>query len=337
MITAITNVQTYNTPDEMVEFNLSKNLSVYDIITLHKKTEAIFKFGERSSSSSKLGMAAHGAILSDENFEQKFLRDFDKDDHHETLTSDGAVKTWVKQQGRTGYSKMSGRELWEFAAETGNHPPILGLEKLVKEAEAEAGNMVLVSGKEYDEVILMRDTLKGIDFFNEIVENSTLGYGITCDVKIEGYTDPISVKVKCDMITKNYYEGKPAESNSDQCHPGTPSGYAVPDYKTGSDVSAKEFGIQCVRAHEYLKQSFITDVMSMVHDEDFKPGILVQMNKAPYIPVLYWLNNAQVNDGREQYMAALSKYAESCIDDVWPAQGEYEQELETPKWYSKAD
>ena len=315
MITNIRNIQIFPNGDlpnnDYHGERFEDHVSGSQLCVVHNDCPAVLKYGDKSESAAlHFGIASHAAMLEPELFNELFVRKIAKDDNDNFLTSDAAIKSFLKAAGRTGYTTKPWSVLVQMALECDENVKIFQLESILQEYDCIG--KTLVKGEDYDQILLMRETLFNDPSNVELFNGATFELSVVCEIEIDG--DWYKVKIRPDIVTKN---GE------------------VPDYKTTRDVRPENFGRQAHEAGYWLKQAFVGDVLRAAYDSDFKMGLLAQAKSSPFIPQLYWMTEQQLQVGREQYEFAL-KYHKNCVDnDSWPAYNDGAIELPTPEYIAK--
>ena len=315
MITSIRNIKIFPNGqlpnDDYHGEKFSDHVSGSQLCVIHNDCPAVLKFGENKESAAlHFGIASHAAMLEPELFDSLFVRKITKEDNDNFLTSDAAIKAYLKAAGRTGYTTKPFNELVQLALECDENVKIFQLEVILQEYNSI--DKTMVKGEDYDQILLMRKTLFNDPANVELFDGATFELSVVCEVEIEN--EWYKVKIRPDIVTKN---GE------------------VPDYKTTRDIRGDAFGRQAHEAGYWLKQAFVGDVLKAAYSQSFKMGLLAQAKSSPFIPQLYWMTDQQLQIGREQYQFAL-KYHKQCVDnDNWPAYFDGAVELPTPEWLAK--
>ena len=179
--------------------------------------------------------------------------------------------------------------------------------------EANPGK-VIVKADDYDAIMKMRSVLFGQDYICDLLHEPYVETSILCEIKVTGCDEWIPVKIRPDIITKDWY---------------------IPDYKTTRDVRPEAFGRLAHEAGYWLRQAFVSDVLDAALGVDSKPALLAQGKQSPFIPVWYNMTPQQIAVGREQYRNALVRYIKASVSDVWPAYADGPVDLGTPEYIAK--
>ena len=315
MITNIKNIQIYPNGelpnDDYHGEKFEDHVSGSQLCVIHNDCPAVLKYGENKESAAlHFGIASHAAMLEPELFDALFVRKIAKEDSDKFLTSDAAIKSYLKAAGRTGYSTKPWSDLVIMSLECDADVKIFQLESILQEYDCIG--KTLVKGEDYDQILLMRKTLFNDPANVELFHGAQFEMSIICEIEIDGEWH--KVKIRPDIITKN-------------CE--------VPDYKTTRDVRPEHFGRQAHEAGYWLKQAFVGDVLQTAYNQQFKMGLFAQAKYSPFIPQLYWMTEQQLQVGREQYEFALRYYKNCVNNDNWPAYFDGAVELPTPEWLAK--
>lgn len=254
----------------------------------------------------EFGTAGHTNMLEQHLFDAQYVRLPSPDEFKDLLTSDAAIKSFLKDKGVTGYSAKKTDELIEMAKATGIAPPIWA--DIMRQKEKEAGERKLIKAEDFDRVRAMRQVVMSNGSMREVVESGR------AEVSIFTILHGVPVKVRIDRITGDL---------------------AIVDYKTTRDASIEGFGRLAYNLHYYLKMALQHDVFEAVYG--VKPTavkLLAQEHMEPYVAEMYRLNDWQLNVGRNQYMAALSIYSACMKSGKWPSYGgsNGDKELFTPEF-----
>ena len=315
MINNIKNIQIFpNGELENDDYHGEKfkdHVSGSQLCVIHNDCPAVLKYGENKESAAlHFGIASHAAMLEPEMFDKLFVRKIAKEDNDKFLTSDAAIKSFLKAAGVTGYSTKAWPDLIIMALKCDDNVKIFQLESILQEYESIG--KTLVKGEDYDQILVMRKTLFNDQVNVDLFHEAQFEMSIICEVEIEGTWHKI--KIRPDIITKN-------------CE--------VPDYKTTRDMDPEKFGNQAHNAGYWLKQAFVCDVLKAAYNQPFKAGLLAQGKSSPFITQLYWMTEQQLQIGREQYQFALKQH-QFCVETGnWPAYFDGATELVTPPYLAK--
>lgn len=315
MITNIKNIQIFpdgQLPNEDYHGKMFEDhVSGSQLCVIHNDCPAVLKYGENKETAPlHFGIATHSAMLEPKLFDSVFVRKIAKEDDEIYLTSDAAIKSYLKAAGRTGYTTKPFNELCVMALECDKNVKIFQLEAIIQEYNSIG--KTLVKAEDYDNILIMRNTLFNDPANVELFNGAQFEMSIICEIEIDGEWH--KVKIRPDIITKD-------------CK--------VPDYKTTRDMNPEKFGNQAHNAGYWLKQAFVGDVLQAAYNQSFKMGLLAQGKSSPFITQLYWLTDEQLTVGREQYQQAL-RYHKYCFDSGnWSAYFDGETELVTPPYLIK--
>lgn len=255
------------------------------------------------------GTTAHTNILEQERFEREYVRLPSPGEFKDLLTSDQAMKNWLRDYGVGGYSNKKTDELINMIRATG----VAGINiwpEILRDTEAKAKELgaTIVKGEDYDKTVMMRQVILHNGAMREVVES---GYP---EISIFWELNGVPVKVRLDRVT---------------------SDYCIVDYKTTRSAAAEEFGRHAYNLGYYLKMALQHDVFEAAYGR--KPTavkLLAQEKEEPFLAKLYRMSDWQLEKGREQYQAALALYQRCVETDTWPNYGltNDEEELFTPEF-----
>ena len=265
-------------------------ISWFDVKQIYETCPAKWKFQEaREQNSSKI--ADHVAILSPENFAERFLREPIADDYAEVLSTDQQMKDWLKSRGISGYSGKKYDELVSMIDSTSEKPFILKREQQKASDIAYQRNMQLISGSDWDRIMSMRSVFFGNPQFSDRLTNTynnVMLCGELCGVEVRLSYDAMSSKGE------------------------------IIDYVSTANVEPSQFMRHIENGGHYIKQAMLHDAFVKTYDR--KPSsqiIIAQETKQPFIPVAYRVTDEHLAIGRSQYESAL-KLLKACIDnDRW--------------------
>lgn len=278
---------------------------------LFSECPADFNYGEdKESAALHFGTASHAAMLEPKLFEQQFIREVSKVDDENYLTSDMAIKKFIKDKGIPGYQSKNYPDLVIRSLDIDPEVKIFALEKLLQQYKC--SGKTLVKGEDFDNIIQMRKVLFSDNDNVELFKDATVETSILCEVLIGDIWH--KVKIRPDIITK--------------------SGI-VPDYKTTARMNPEEFARQAFNAGYWFKQAFVIDILYAVYGLQLVAALLAQGKKSPFIPQLYYLTEEQLQVGREQYLGALYRFEQCKQSNVWPAYFDGAVNLPTPDYIAK--
>ncbi len=315
MITNVRNIEIFEAGSlsnddyhgEKYESHASGSL-LYDI---NSECPANAHFGEKEQAAAlHFGTSSHAAMLEPDLFKKQFVRELAKSDDENFLTSDSAIKKFIKDKGIPGFSNKSYQDLVIRALDIDPKVQIFELERALQELENP--NSTLVKGEDYDSIIKMRDQLFNCDENVNLFKGAALETSIICEVEVNNTWH--KVKIRPDIITATGM---------------------VPDYKTTSRMNPEEFARQAFNAGYWFKQAFVLDILSAVYGRAFKMALLAQGKKSPFITQLYFLTEEQLQVGREQYIRTLIRFEQCKATDVWPSYFDGAVNLPTPDYIAK--
>lgn len=285
-------------------------ISWFDLHRIYSTCPAKWKYEERESKNSS-AIYEHAAILNPDEFDSKFLREPTADDYEKILVTDNDLKAWLKEKGVTGSSNKKYPELLEMIEKTGETPYILKQEQLAADIQANQRKMTLVSGKEYDRIVTMRQVIFSNHEFAELLK-----YTFN-NVMLVGELEGVDMRISFDAITS--------------------SGVII-DYVGATSVRDDDFRSQAERGGYYLKQALLYDAFVMAYNR--KPArqlLLCQERSSPYIPECFEITDKHREIGRTQYKTALQLLKASQENDAWATYslGGGIRELPISPWYAK--
>lgn len=287
----------------------SEYISGSDLSLVHSKSPAHWKYGERKETAAlAFGTAMHCSILEPNKFFSEFCRELDKADFPNALTSDAAMKSFLRACGRSGYSNKKTPELIEMIRETGEQVQIW--QEIVAEFEEANAGKTLIKPADYDKIMLMRQVIDLNDEYSEAINGGAVEYSLIGELDIDDRT----YKVKCrpDLIT-------------------TTAG--IWDLKSCVSCHPEEFARAAIRLGYWLKMALQHDLFVAAYGhEPSEVVLLAQEKEAPFVAQAYRMTPAQLAYGREQYQQTI-KYLQECIDTgIFPAYGNGVIDLDTPAW-----
>jgi len=313
MIEQVRNVQIFSSEQMSNEaYHAHEYVSGSTLVTIFNECPAQWRFGEEKESPAlHFGIASHAALLEPEKFDAEFVCDINKDDES-VITSDAALKAWLKVRGIPTKSTATFADMVLLAVMTGEMPVIYKLEGMILESECKFKGQTIVKYDDYQQILQMRKVIFADKRMADMLQNSRVEMSVLCEVMIDGIW--YGVKIRPDIVTKN------------RC---------VPDYKTTASMNPEKFGRDAHDRGYWLKMAFQKDVLEAAFNKDFKMGLLAQGKSAPYIHQMYWLTPEQLEVGRDQYQYALSQYQKCKDADVWPAYFDGDVDLPTPEYLAR--
>jgi hypothetical protein len=110
-------------------------------------------------------------------------------------------------------------------------------------------------------------------------------------------------------------------------------GEALIDIKTARDITPHGFAASAYRFGYHVQAAFYADACKAAGLGTFPVRFVVVQNKAPYDVVVYDVDDAQLDKGREEYERALLLIAQCTRDNKWPGQAPSEPVLlRLPAW-----
>ncbi|QQV88669.1 exodeoxyribonuclease VIII [Kosakonia phage Kc166B] len=256
------------------------------------------------------GTTGHCVLLEPERFESEFFRMPVQEEFKDLLTSDAAMKSWLKARGIKGYSALKTDELIREIHNTGEAVNIWA--DIFDNAQKEAGEREQVPGKDYDKVLRMREVIMSNGSYADIINNGQPEISIYCVI------DGVPVKVRLDYVS--------------------PQGDII-DYKTTVSANPERFGRHAFDMGYWLKMALQHDCFKLAYGRaPNKTSLLAQEKEPPFLVLRQNLTPGQLAVGRMQYRTAIQLFAACRAADVWPsyANGKNEIDLETPPYiYSK--
>lgn len=313
MIQNIRNIQVFKA-DELSneDYHAHEYISGSSLVTIFNECIAQWKFGEKKETPAlSFGIASHAALLEPEKFDAEFVCDINKNDD-DLITSDTALKAWLKHRGIKYKSTTPFSELVQLAYAGGEEPKILKLDSMILESNAMRDGKTIVKYDDYEMIMQMRRVIFADQAIADMLVNARVEMSILCEIQINDVW--IGIKIRPDIITENF---------------------EVPDYKTTASMNPEKFGRDCHDRGYWLKQSFIRDVLQAVYKREAKMGLLAQCKSAPYIHQLYWMTEEQLEVGRDQYESALMDYYRSKESGIYPAYFDGATMLPTPAYLAK--
>jgi PDDEXK-like domain of unknown function (DUF3799) len=280
----------------------------FDLHKIYSTCPAKYRWDERESNN-VAAIAEHAAILNPAEFERRFIREPDKIEYTEALTTDKEICSWLKEKGVAGYSGKKFDELLALVDRTGDKPLIW--KRFIDEFNQNVGIKTSVPAATYDKVLQMRAVIFGNERFAKIFEDSVN------DVTIIGELHGVKIQVKYDAMT--------------------PQG-AIVDYIGCTNASPEEFKNQAIRGGYYLKQALLHDVFVEAYGhKPIEQLILAQERNFPHIPEYYRVTDKFLEIGRTQYKTALQLIKQCTEKDIWPTYSLSDEvnEIIVPEYYAK--
>lgn len=290
-----------------------EHVSGSQLSTLFFRCPAALRYAPKKDAKHfQFGTTAHTNILEQSRFNKEYVRQPSQSEFSNLLTSDQAMKSWLKAHGVNGYSNKTTPELIAMIRSTGVAGVNIWAEIVnMIEAQASANNSIIVKAEDYDRVVMMRDVIMRNGSMREVVES---GYP---EISIFWELNGVPVKVRLDRVTADY---------------------CIVDYKTTRSAAAEDFGKHAYNLGYYLKMALQHDVFAAAYGR--KPTavkLLAQEKEEPFLAKMYRMTDWQLEIGRQQYQAALALYKRCVETDTWPNYGLSNQgeELHTPDFVKR--
>ena len=256
------------------------------------------------------GTTGHCVLLEPSRFSDEFYRMPVQDEFKDLLTSDQAMRSWLKARGIKGYSTLSTAQLIREIRNTGESVNIWA--EIFENAQKAAGEREQVPGKEYDKVLRMREVIMSNGSYADIITNGEPEISIYCVI------DGVPVKVRLDYVS--------------------PQGDII-DYKTTVSANPERFGRQAHDLGYWCKMALQHDCFKLAYGRaPNKTSLLAQEKEPPFLVLRHNLTPGQLAVGRMQYRTGIQLFAACRAANVWPsyANGKSEIDLETPPYiYAK--
>lgn len=268
---------------------------------------AEYVYGEKKESKSLItGSAVHSEVLEMHSFDELYYRGFEPTE--ETLTSDTAIKTRLKEIGITGYSTKKGKDLYEMLLKAEPNSVIKNVEE-AKIAEENEGKEML-SFKDYDMAKAMRKQLMQYPNYAEYI---TLG---ECETSIVG---------ECELFGRKVL----VKTRPDIIH-----GNSITNYKTASSAKPDDLVRHSFKYGYFMKEVFNALVFEQLNGFFPEINILAQSKKQPYVCTMFTMTQDMIDIGIAQLEQAFDLWSQ-CKDAgvvIDYAQGEILTDLEVEPW-----
>lgn len=285
------------------EFHLNEShITAEDLIALAKTCPAKFRWSENADKemerSQATAIAARAAMVNPDHFANGFYRMPAKEDYPEALTSDEKIKSWLKERGQIGYSKLKTPDLIAMVNEQIKMAPepVQIWADITAKAEVEAGSRIQVNGTDFDNVLRMRETIANNPYLNEIISGGD--YGVCLFGEVLG----IPMKTRFDKMVE------------------TERGMELWRYRTSSDTNPEKYIPRMYESYYQIKMAL--DYIMFQKAFGFAPavvGVLAQERTAPFIAVPFTMDNKMKLIGMHQIKAAGSLYKAANLADNWPS------------------
>lgn len=270
----------------------------------------------------EFGTASHAVLLENGTFNDHFYRDVSESDEGMIGSErgcDSAVMAELKRLDVPKRSGKKGQELYDMLLAVNPNAKILCVERDRLAAKNEG--KTAVRADDWDKLMKMRRVMLAHPDFKQIIDTEKMFFetSIFCQVKVQGCDDWIDVKLRPDVITKDY---------------------KVPDYKTtGLDLDDEVlfgFDSHAVKLKYHMRLWFTCDVLSAIYGKRFTPSLLTQRTVSPYpaanveldVPAVEW-------HARMQYTEALIKYAGAVKSNKWPIHYSRTRKINVPHWMNR--
>lgn len=280
-------------------------LSGSELWSFFDKSPAEAVYGEKKDTEAlKFGSLVHCAVLEPKLFESKYAMDFKAPD--DCLTSDAAMKSWLKTHGIAGYSSKKGFELVDMVKKAEPNQ-MCSIDEQRKYQELHEGKE-FIKPAIFEQLQGMRDTMLQYDSYQMLIDVSE------CEVSITGESELLNgqlVKVRPDI-----YQGN-----------------CICNYKTTSNAKPDHVISDSFKYGYFMKEYFNALIVSEITGEFPEVRILAQSKVAPYVVTGIKLTDEQLEIGRIQFEKAFALWS-ACKDAgayIDYAQGEW-LEVETPQW-----
>lgn len=236
---------------------------------IYKTCPAQYRYGDKTPSKPmEFGTASHCIVLEQSEFDSRFLRGINPDEHEGILVTNKDLEGWLKERGIAKTSGKSKDELIAMIAATGENPPILSL----MEAALQESGLSVVKHSDYDKLQMMRDTIIGNGYSYVIADG-------TGDSEVSIIDEELNLKCRIDRLL-NRGNGE------------------IWDYKTTNDVHPVAFGNQAAKLGYYCKMALQADLFERAYGHlPDRVVLMAQCTKAPFIPVAYEMTSDQLQAG----------------------------------------
>lgn len=270
-----------------------------------ERTKAITARQEKQKPLS-FGTTGHCVMLEPSRFEQEFFRMPTQEEFKDLLTSDQAMRSWLKERGIKGYSSMKTADLIKEIRSTGE--PVNIWAEIFENAQKAAGDREQVPGGDYDKVLRMREVIMSNGDYADVIQNGEPEISLFCVI------DGVPVKVRLDYVT--------------------PLG-GIKDYKTTRSAQPEAFGRHAYDLGYWLKMALQHDCFCLAYGaRPTSVSLLAQEKEPPFLALDHKLTPPQLAVGRMQYKTAIQLFAACKKADVWPsyANGKSQIDLDTPPY-----
>lgn len=269
------------------------------------KSPAEAVYGEKKDTEAfKFGSLVHCAILEPELFERKYAMDFKASE--DCLTSDAAMKAWLKAHGIAGYSSQKGFELVGMVKKAEPNQMCF-IDEQRKYQELHEGKE-FIKPAIFEQLQGMRETMQRYVSYQSLIDSSD------CEVSITGESELLNgqkVQVRPDIFQKG----------------------CICNYKTTNNAKPDHVIADSFKLGYFMKEYFNALIVSELTGDFPEVLILAQSKVAPYVVTGIKLTDEQLEIGRIQFEKAFALWS-ACKDAgayIDYAQGEW-LEVETPQW-----
>ena len=327
----------YHDPNSWTaEYTSGSNLA-----EVFQSSPASWKFKERDENAKPLvfGTQSHTNFESKALFEAQYRRAPAPEDFKDLITSQTALAEKLKSFGLKGTSGKQYPDLIKMMVDCGEDLQVQWLIEMIAESEARAAGVELITAKDYDACVAMRQVLESIPEHNACMNSPTAQR----ELSIFGVINGVKVKVRLDHIDEcenveftliTGYDDKGQPICEDIVYH---EAIVITDYKTTMSANPLEFERLAFNHGYYLKMSLQHDLFRKAYPNEKRPVVvrlLAQEKKKPYLPLAYRMNSEQLKIGRIQYMSVINQFAMCQAHNIWPsyANGAPEVSLTTPDW-----
>ena len=277
---------------------------------------AQYKYSVSTTSKAlEFGTQVHCAVLENELFKTKYVVEPDWSD---CLSSDAAMKAWLKDSGQTGYSTKKTHQLIDMIHAV---DPTVKV-KLIEQANwsESIGDVEIIKQQDMDQLTLMHRTIHQFSAYSDLINNGHNEKSIVGEMDFEGI-GKIKVKTRPDIISNDYL--------------------SITNYKTAASAKPADVVKACLNHGYFAKEMFNYDVYiqwmkeSGANEETIaqvKVQILAQQKTAPFLPCGITLSPDQMALGREQYQKGLRALVGAINTDSWSCYTDGFITTETPSW-----
>lgn len=291
-------------------------ISGSDIWEVYSTCPAQYKYSVKNPTKAmEFGTQVHCAILEPELFTKKYVPERDWSDY---LSSDAAMKSWLKAHGQTGYSTKKSDQLIEMILACDDSVKI----KKVEEEKwlNEIGDAEVIKKSDYEVLTEMQQTIHQFSNYSNLITNGFCEKSIVGVINIPEIGE-VKVKIRPDIMSDDYL--------------------STTNYKALASAKPEDVVNSSIRHGYFAKEMFNHDVYCAwlrQHgaSEDMissvRVQILAQQKTPPYLPCGIVLTEEQKELGRSQYMQGLLALVNAKQNDIWSTYTDGFIETETPTW-----